>query len=492
MKKNWVRKLLTVTLVLTMIIPMLAACTNKDEVVPGQERVLRIGMQYGGYDDTYFRQQWTDTFEITHKGIRIELVPALDGADMRYDNSGDPKKQPDRYEAMKKLLNSANPVDIIVTDSFQFRKLVEEGMLKQLDPLVQKDSIDLSDFVPTVIDGIKAMGDNSLYGLAPTFSSNALFFNKKLFSDANIAPPTDNMTWDQVFTLAANLSKGDGADRKYGFSFNRYSGSDVFSDMMNLYITPLNLRMFDEKGEKMTVNTPQWEKVWTTVSDLAIKKIVPPANGSETPVQTPENENPFGHDNFLSGKVAMAIGDYNYINTELSDAMKNADKIKGFTKFDWDVVTMPSHPESPGVSGGSQLYNIFAINQKAANPDDAWEFMKFINSEDWAKLRSRSSWEMVSRQKYIKPKDGTNINVSAFYKTKPVPPTKTDMEKFMMDGSYWQINQLGTELMQQVIEKKKSVADALKEWETKGNQILIQAKKNPNGNDTPPGNVYKD
>ncbi|MCU6339610.1 hypothetical protein KW823_24150, partial [Enterobacter quasiroggenkampii] len=98
MKKNWVRKLLTVTLVLTMIIPMLAACTNKDEVVPGQERVLRIGMQYGGYDDTYFRQQWTDTFEITHKGIRIELVPALDGADMRYDNSGDPKKQPDRYE----------------------------------------------------------------------------------------------------------------------------------------------------------------------------------------------------------------------------------------------------------------------------------------------------------------------------------------------------------------------------------------------------------
>ncbi|MCU6339653.1 extracellular solute-binding protein, partial [Enterobacter quasiroggenkampii] len=143
---------------------------------------------------------------------------------------------------MKKLLNSANPVDIIVTDSFQFRKLVEEGMLKQLDPLVQKDSIDLSDFVPTVIDGIKAMGDNSLYGLAPTFSSNALFFNKKLFSDAGISPPTDNMTWDQVFTLAANLSKGDGADRKYGFSFNRYSGSDVFSDMMNLYITPLNLR----------------------------------------------------------------------------------------------------------------------------------------------------------------------------------------------------------------------------------------------------------
>ncbi|EJW17453.1 extracellular solute-binding protein, family 1 [Paenibacillus alvei DSM 29] len=475
---------------MTMIIPMLAACTNKDEVVPGQERVLRIGMQYGGYDDTYFRQQWTDTFEITHKGIRIELVPAIDGSDMRYDNSGDPKKQPDRYEAMKKLLNSANPVDIVVTDSFQFRKLVEEGMLKQLDPLVQKDKIDLSDFVPTVIDGLKTMGDNNLYGLSPTFSSSALFFNKKMFSDAGIAPPTDNMTWDQVFTLAANLSKGDGADRKYGFSFNRYNGSDVFDDMLNYYVSPLNLRMFDDKGEKMTVNTPQWEKVWTTVSDLAIKKTIPTGNSNnEMTGQAPENENPFSHDNFLSGKVAMAISDYNYINTELADAMKNADKIKGFKKFDWDVVTLPSHPEAPGVSGGSQLYNIFSINQKAANPDDAWEFIKFINSEDWAKLRSRSSWEMVSRQQYIKPKDGTNINISAFYKTKPVPPTKTDMDKLMGDGNLWQINQIASELMKQVIDKKKSVSEALKEWETKGNQLLLQAK---NGGGTPPGNVYHD
>ncbi|MBG9734053.1 ABC transporter substrate-binding protein [Paenibacillus alvei] len=490
MKKNWVRKLLTVTLAMTMIIPMLAACTNKDEVVPGQERVLRIGMQYGGYDDTYFRQQWTDTFEITHKGIRIELVPAIDGSDMRYDNSGDPKKQPDRYEAMKKLLNSANPVDIVVTDSFQFRKLVEEGMLKQLDPLVQKDKIDLSDFVPTVIDGLKTMGDNNLYGLSPTFSSSALFFNKKMFSDAGIAPPTDNMTWDQVFTLAANLSKGDGTDRKYGFSFNRYNGSDVFDDMLNYYVSPLNLRMFDDKGEKMTVNTPQWEKVWTTVSDLAIKKTIPTGNSNnEMTGQAPENENPFSHDNFLSGKVAMAISDYNYINTELADAMKNADKIKGFKKFDWDVVTLPSHPEAPGVSGGSQLYNIFSINQKAANPDDAWEFIKFINSEDWAKLRSRSSWEMVSRQQYIKPKDGTNINISAFYKTKPVPPTKTDMDKLMGDGNLWQINQIASELMKQVIDKKKSVSEALKEWETKGNQLLLQAK---NGGGTPPGNVYHD
>ena len=35
----------------------------------------------------------------------------------------------------------------------------------------------------------------------------------------------------------------------------------------------------------------------------------------------------------------MVIGDYSYIN-QLIDANKNADKMEGFTKVDWDVVTL--------------------------------------------------------------------------------------------------------------------------------------------------------
>lgn len=489
-EQRWGFTLLTVTLVLTMMISMLAACGSKDEVVPGQERVLRIGLPYGSDNDEYFRQQWTDMFEITHKGVRIELVPVVDGSE-RYDNSGDQKKQPDRNEAMKKLLNSANPVDVIVTDSYQFRRFVEEGLLKQLDPLIQRDKLDLADFVPAVMDGLKTMGDNNLYGLTPTFTSNTLFFNRKLFHDAGVTPPTDNMTWDQIFSLAASVSTGEGADRKYGFAFDRYNGGELFSDMMTNYVAPLNLRMYDDKAEKMTVNTPHWERIWTTVSDLAVKKIVPPANGNGMLVSTPEDGSPFSHDNFLSGRVAMVLADYVYMNSELSDAMKNADKIKGFNKFDWDVVTVPSHPEAPGVSGGLQLYNIFAINQKAANPDDAWEFVKSVNNEDWAKLRSRSNWEMVSRQKYIKPKDGSNINIGAFYKMKPVLPTKLDMINLVGNNTYWQILNFGNELLRQVVDKKKSVADALKEWELKGNQMLIQLKKNPSADFSLTNNVQR-
>ncbi|BFH67788.1 MAG: extracellular solute-binding protein [Paenibacillus dendritiformis] len=475
--KQWVRKLLLATMAIAMIIPMLAACTKTDAVKPGQERVLRIGVLYGGNDDTYFRSQYTDVFEFSKQGaIRIEIVPAVDQSD-RWESNGE-YKQPDYVEALKKIMTGANPVDVVVLDASQYQTLAREGLLKQLDPLLQQDKIDTNEFVPTVIDGLKAMGDNNLYGLAPTFTSQALFYNRTLFNEAGVEPPTDNMTWDQVFDKAKLVSKGEGKDRVYGFSFNHYFGSDPYWDMINTYISPLNLRMIDDKADYMTVNSPQWEKVWTTISKLVAEKTIPGPN-AEMP-ESPEGQfNPFQYDNFLSGRTAMVLGDYQFINSDLSDAMKNADKIKGFSKFDWDVVTFPSHPEAPGISGSVYLREIFAVNQKAANPEDAWDFVKFVSSDEWAKLRSRSSYELVARKKYIQPKDGLSFNISAFYTMKPTPPSAQKEEELLAKYSLYELVEIGRNLFQEVMDNKKGISDALKEWEAKGNQVLKKKQANP-------------
>ncbi|MDK8180903.1 extracellular solute-binding protein [Paenibacillus sp. UMB4589-SE434] len=492
MKRNqWVRKLVMTSVVLTMVFPMLAACSGGKDTKTGQERTLRIGVLYGGYDDTYFRQQFTDVYEYTHQNVKIEIVPAIDQSDQQY-NQGEEKdrKEPNRLEAVKKIMDGSNPVDIIVTDPAQFRILARDGMLKQLDPLMQQDKFDTNDFVPAVLDGIKSMGDGNMLGLAPTFNSSVLLYNKKLFADAGVEPPTDGMTWDEVFNKARLVAKGEGADRKYGFSFDRYAGGDPFWSMTYSYITPLQLRMFDNKGEKMTVNTGPWEKVWNSITKLSTDKIMPTQNDGMMDNNT--KPGPFDHDSFLSGKVAMVLSDFGYLNNDLANAMRNASKIKGFNKFDWDVVTAPSHPEAPGVSGSVNMNNIFAINNKAPNPDDAWDFVKFINSEDWAKIRSRSSYEMVSRKQFIKPKDGSSYNIDAFFNVKPVVPTNQDAEDLMSEKpALWQVNDIGRTLFQDVINGKKSTKQALAEWETKGNEMLQQIKNNPNGGgETVPGGIY--
>lgn len=470
------RKVGSVLLSSMIVMGLLAGCAGGKSSNQQEEKVLRIGVLYGGQDDSYFRQQYTDIFEFSNQNITIEIVPAVDQSQYRYNDGSEPYVQPDNLESMKKIMTGANPVDVVVTDTSTLRQLIGENLLKQLDPLVQEDKFDTTDFVPAVIDGIKDLGDGNLYALTPSFSSSALFYNKKLFTDAGVTPPTDKMTWDEIFDKARLVAKGEGKERIYGFSFNRYKGNDPYYDMQYSYLNTLQVKTFDDKAENMTVDTPQWAKIWETMSKLAKDKIMP----DNTNIDYSEPWTAISSDLFLSGKVAMTVAESYYVN-EVADANNNASKIKNFTPVDWDVVTAPMHPEKPDIGGNIWLNNTFSINSAAPNAETAWEFIKFINGEEFAKLKSRSnSYEMVSRKSYIQPKQGLDYNIQAFYLLKPVPPTDSKLDKLMMEKQgLYSVTNMGRTYFQQVVENKKTPAEALKEWSDKGNTMLQEIKLNP-------------
>ncbi|GAA0135851.1 ABC transporter substrate-binding protein [Paenibacillus sp. YSY-4.3] len=491
-----IRKVLTFALAASLTVGLLAGCSSsvgkgKDSK---EEKVLRIGMLYGSNDDSWFRQQYTDIYEFNNN-VRIEIVPAVDQSEYRYrDYSNEQYVEPDYFESMKKLMTGNNPVDIVIADTGTLKRLAEENLLKPLDPMIQEDKFDTSDIVPVVIDTLKDIGgDNKLYGLSPTFSSSALFYNKKIFADAGIEPPTDGMTWDEVFDKARLLSKGEGKDRVFGFSFNRYLGSDPFWDMQNSYVSPLELRVYDDKAEVMTVNSPQWKNVWETISKLAKDKTIPSSsNMNMEEYYSEDNYSPISGDLFLSGKLAMMLSDGYYIN-EIVEANNNAEKIKNYSPVDWDIVTMPVHPEKPGIGSNIWIGNTFSINSAAPNAETAWNFIKFVNGEDFAKLRSRSNtYEMVSRKSFITPKAGQTYNIDAFYQLKPAPPASAAEEKLARDiPGLYSISNSGRPHFQEVLEDKKTVEEALKEWEEKGNKMLLELKKNPKAQFNEDGSVFE-
>lgn len=482
-KTGKLRRSLLVTLTLVMLGSLLAACSGAGEGSGSETRVLRVGTLYGSpQDEVWFRQQYTDAYELMNDNIEIEIVSAIDYNNQRFMTPEEQKKQPDVYEELKKMLTGNNPVDVIVVDYNFLRRMVQDNLLQQLDPLIQKDKFDLSDYVPTVIEGIKAVGDNNLYALTPTFSSSALFYNKKLFADAGVPVPTDGMFWPQVFDLAGRVAKGEGKDRKYGISINRWGGDGFYE--IQTYTGPLQLRMFDEAGEKMLVNTPQWEKVWTDIANLYKNKVAPNMNEIQADMPAPEPGqpyNPYQGDLFMSGRVAMMIAEFGYV-TELAQAKEAEGKLEGFTPVDWDVVTVPQFEEAPGVGAMIGLNSLMGINSKAPNPDDAWEFVKFMNSKEWAKLKSRSMWEMTARKEFQKPKDGQTFNIDAFTKLKPIPPQSTGLEKLYREKpNIWQVQNIGQPLFQEVMKGTKTVKEALAQWETQGNAMLQQIKTNPDG-----------
>ncbi|MCZ8518828.1 MULTISPECIES: ABC transporter substrate-binding protein [Paenibacillus] len=460
----------------------LAACMNQGGKDNETKRTLRIGTMNFSPNDDYFRQRFTELYEFANKNIEVEMVPLMDESQMYGNQPKEGEKQKSPMEVMKEKLTGDNPPDVVMVNYEQIPELVENNLLTQLDPLITKDKFDTSDMVPAVIEGIKKVGDGKIFALSPLFSSSALAYNKKMFEEAGVPYPTDKMTWEQVFELARRVAKGEGKDRKYGFAFSTYGGDAYYASQ--IYSAPLQLKMIDDAGEKMTVDTDQWEKVWKTIQGLQTEKLVAdPAEQEKMRQQmmqggSPEDYSPFQGDDFLSNKVAMAVINYHQIDNILN-AMKNAQNYKGFTPFDWDVVTLPVHPEAPDVGGSIWMEGLMGVNSKAQNPDDAWDFIKFVNGEDWARLKAGSQSTLVSRQKYIKQKEGAQYNIKAF--TTLLPVTSTENSRIYMEKPYLgQVTGLGQMKFQEVLNGKLQVREALKQWQTEGDAMLQKLKENPN------------
>jgi multiple sugar transport system substrate-binding protein len=479
--KPWIKQTMLLSICAGLTVPMLAACTKTPAADGKTDRVLRIATTMFGSEDEYFRQQFTEIFEFANPKIKLEIIPTMDDSG-RYGRPDPSVKQVDPLEKLKQIMQGDNPPDLVAVGYEQLPDLISNNLLTQLDPMITKDKFDISDMVPAVIEGLKKMGDSKLYALSPTFNSSALVYNKKMFDEAGVPYPKDKMSWEETFDLGRRLSKGEGENRKYGFSFSTQSMGDMFY-AMQIYTAPLQLRMFDEKGEKMTVDTDQWEKVWKTLMQLKQDKVTP-----EQPDQATmrgrmssgngADYNPFQFDDFLSSRVAMSIINYSQIS-QITNANKNAQNVKGFTPIDWDVATLPVHPEAPDVGGFMGMNGIMAINAKAQNVEDAWKFIKFINGEDWARLKANSSYNIVSRKKYIKQKDGAQFHIEAF--TTLTPAIQQDNKIYREKQNIFQVQDIGRRMFNDVLQGKIQVREALKKWQTDGDAMLQQIKDNPNG-----------
>jgi multiple sugar transport system substrate-binding protein len=483
-KNNTARRWLSLSLCAALLLPLTSGSLHTAWAESGQsktpqgERVVRIGSLWTGEEDTYFRQQFTDLYELQHPEVKLEIVPAIDISELRFSGNSSPVSA-DNLENIRKIMGGDKPVDIIIGDSTLMKSLTEHNLVQPLQPLIDRDGYDISNMAPTVMDGIRELGDGMLYALAPTFNSSALYYNKGIFDAAGVSYPTNGMTWDEVLKLAAKVtkvsSKPDG--RIYGFSMSRYTG-DPFWDMQT-YISPLQLAMYDNKGGSMTVNTPEWKKAWTTYSTLVKNQTVPGLDDTEL-LGAAENStySPVQGDLFLTGKAAMVIGEYGYVN-ELVDVGRNASKIPNYKSVKWGTVTVPTHTEQPGVAVGTWLGNMMAISATALHKEDAWDLIKFVNSNEVARIKAHNRYELTSRKDYITSRE-PGLDLQPFYTQKPLPAKDPVMEQLQIEKpGIIQVSDVGRQLFIEVYEGRQTVDRALRTWEKQGNTMLSTLKKDP-------------
>lgn len=460
------------TFSLMLLTGLLAGCsTGGNESKNNEKTTLKV--MY--YDERGFYSQYGMLFSAIYPNIEIEVVSTQN---VNYEDGKDMQK------AMEEFIEEQKP-DVLMLGPDQYAKMAGEGKLYNLESFIKKDEYDLEGIVPGVVDYLKEQSDGILYGLAPNFNSQAIYYNKDLFTKYDVPFPEDRMSWKTLLELAAMFpTTGTKEDRVYGLKAGYNSGLYQFGLTIGAsqglsYVNPTTMQM--------TINTDSWKTAFET-AQMAIKSgtlYEEDRNGMMSESSTYESY--LLRDPFIGGKVAMAM-DANYLMDQIKEAKNNKEVMDKVIK-NWDLVTMPVNPQNPDESSSMSIHQIFAIDAKSTNPEGAWKFISYINGDEFARVTSKvQNGGFPIRTKYLSAEEG--LNMAAFYSLKPVQSTMfKDFEKLPQEFQM-KFYGISEQEMQGVTDGKKSVSEALDNLQAQGQQFLLE-EKNKKGIEEDPDAMVK-
>jgi multiple sugar transport system substrate-binding protein len=433
------------------------------------------------FDEQAFNMQYGNAFQAMFPNIQLEVVSTQSVFD-----AADPVTE------MEKLLDEQKPDAIYLTEE-QYAALAKKGKLYDLDAVIKQDDFDLDSFLPSVIGLLKANGGGKLYGLSPDFTSQALYYNKDMFDKYGIPNPKDGMSWEEVIQLASRFPvKKDGNDALNGL----FQSSDATNpaELIRTIGEAKGLLFADADAKTVSIDTPEWKSIFQLVTDgYKTGAISMPSDGGSgqgggsMTMRGMGGKKTFriGPDSmrFMTGQAAMAIdgpmlkdmmGDKNLkggggpgISVKGGDGGGGPSPLKD---INWDVVTVPTDPSQPDVTGSFHLESVFSINASSENLPAAWEFLKYANGEQLAKSNSKMSPTLSARTAYKTEVEGKNMD--AFY---ALGANEQSLLQTLPNGFAKSFADLASEQIKKVVDGTQSVDEALKNIQTQGQDLLTKA-----------------
>lgn len=429
----------------------------KDSENKGLSQKAAIKIMY--WNESSYYNNFGNLFAMKYPHIDVEVVSTQQ---IYKDDSMD------RNEALKAFIEKEQP-DVLMLDAEQFEQLATSGKLMELETLIQRDQYNIDTIFPNLVALLKEKGQGRLYGLAPTFQGSVIYYNADLFAEYGVQLPQDGMTWREIIDAARQFpTDGDEDTRVYGF------GAPYSLSWENWVLTinsTYGLKLLDEHTGKLTINTPGWSNVYRLALDGWESGAIYTDHQGSPSIGDGSMEDYYKSQLFFMGRVAMISGDQTVL-TRLEEARETVKDIK---EFELGMVAGPIDPTEAEYTRDISLRGIISIRADSPNMDVAWELIKFINGEDYARVRSRSmNYGLLSRMDYATEYHG--YSMGKFYKLKPKLGDGVILGRTPSGFAEELFKLLDRELML-VLEKKKSLAEALETIESEGQAALDQAKR---------------
>lgn len=448
MKKKW-----KLGFALIMIMSLLNGCFGEQK----QNEILESGkIKVMYYDEQSFYNDYGNLLKMKYPKIEFDVINMNNAlANREQDGAWDYNSE------LKKLIKTYKP-DVLLLNENLFEDYARQGRLYDIEAMIAKDKFDIDAISPGLIDMIRGKGDGKLYGLAPLFYTDVLYFNRDLFKQHQIDVPTNKMTWKQLFDLSRRFTNTGTGEKKIVGLYQDYG----VEHMLQQIASSFGLRLLDAKTDRVLINSDGWKEAIKLVTDAVRDKFIYLQASNQNSGEMVEA--------FYRGQAAMTLN-----GPWLAKELKaRAIFDKASKSFEWDIVTMPVAPSSPDESANVHVSEIYAVAGDSSNKQAAWEFVKFVNSADMAAAASRTAnGKLPARPGLLKDIEGKSTEPFYLLTPKTTPFFEESLGSTAASKEFSQLFQsVLSEELQAIIDDKQTVEEAIAGLEVKGQEAMQKAR----------------
>jgi multiple sugar transport system substrate-binding protein len=331
-------------------------------------------------------------------------------------------------------LAAGSAADVFYVDSLLAPDLMKRELLMDLDPLINRDKVEIDDFYPSLLGAFRWHGKT--YGLPKDWSSLALVWNIERAREAGIDRPP--ATWDELRAAAAKLTRGTQ-------TFGAVTPSEL--PRLGAFIYQAGGRLVSEDGTRMALNSPEGLQALELYYGLYRDghATTPADTGTQWPGDT-----------FAKGRVALVF-EGNWIFPFLQ---------KDAPDLGFGIAELPVGPKGKGTFAFTVSYS---INARSQHPEAAWTLVRYLTGPEGMRKWTSLGLAMPAQK-------SLEAEWTAQFK---------EREPFLKAASYahpWQLGPGGQEIndkvatpaLQAVFAGTMSPREALAEIERRGNEILAK------------------
>ncbi len=274
-----------------------------------------------------------------------------------------------------------NPPDLLLQNANQLPPMAQRGALMALDPFVERDSVDMSQYFDFAIDHCSWRG--RLYAMTHHPDVRVFYRNLEVMEEAGLPLDQEPKDWDEVYEWGKQMSKQEGG-RYSRFGFVASWTSNSWADQ---YMQANGVELISEDGRDAVFATELAEEAMRFVVKC-VDDICGGRNNVEEFVQvnaTPEGTGPYRM--FPYNRMGM-VHFGNWLLYPVS-VLKPDMKI--------GLGTIPggySNSNERFVFGGGTM---FAIPTGATHWELAWEWLKWMGGEEGQYLVQARTADIAGR-----------------------------------------------------------------------------------------------